>query len=94
VASTVTTWLAAVKELALKCVFDAEVGTLAVQYDPSDAAQLFTVSQFAAVPIVRLSVQVPVPVAVMEFSPAASVTGDPLITEVPEVTVPVVPDAI
>jgi hypothetical protein len=90
----VTTWEAAVKELASKNVESADVGSVEEQAPPDDADQDECAVQFAAVPKVRFNVQVPVPVAVMEFIPATNVTGEPEMAEVPEVTVPEAPEAI
>ena len=94
VASTVRTCEAAVKELASKNVESADVGSVEEQAPPEEADQELCAVQFAAVPKVKLSVQVPVPVAVMEFIPATKVTGEPDITEVPDATVPEAPEAI
>ena len=91
VAFIVKTCDAAVKELALKMVLSAEVGTLAPDTPPVAALHVLTVFQLAAVPSVKARVQVPAPLEVRTFAPADKVTTLPVIVAVPEVTVPDAP---
>ena len=79
------------KELALKIVLSAEVGTEAPETPPVAALQVFTSFQLAAVPSVRFRVQVPAPLEVTVFAPAARASTLPVIVAVPDVTVPVHP---